>query len=63
MFVYLYKPICNIWHHGWTGMREMRKKKKKVHIYYTEISLFNYAVLHPTHILNYFPDSTESLCC
>lgn len=65
MFVYLYKLACNIWYHGWTGMREMRilKKREEAYIYYTEISPSNYAMLHPTHILSYFPGSTESLCC
>lgn len=29
MFVYLYKPTCNIWHHRWPGTREMRKKMKR----------------------------------
>lgn len=40
----------------------MRKKIKneEAYIYYTEISPSNYAVLHPTHILSYFPDSTEA---
>lgn len=44
-------------------MRKMRKKKNEAYIYYAEISPSSYAVLHPTHILSDFPDSTESLCC
>lgn len=42
---------------------EKKKKKEEAYIYYTEISPSNYAMLHPTHILSYFPESTESLCC
>lgn len=39
-------------------------KKKEAYIYYAEISPSSYALqLHPTHILSYFPDNTERLCC
>lgn len=40
--------------------RNEGNEKKKAYIYYTEISPSNYAALHPTHSLSYFPDSTEA---
>lgn len=42
---------------------ENLKKREEAYIYYTEISPSNYAMLHPTHILSYFPGSTESWYC
>lgn len=39
------------------------EKNREAYIYYAEISLPIYPVLHPTHILSYFPDHVESLCC